>query len=292
MKKIFFLSLFSSFLFAKVTINLSHENVKHGTTFAVVFQSDKQMVQAPNVTFLDKTYQMFTINGDITKYEVFLPVDYHTPLKKYDVMVTYLENGSLEKKQRKITVIDGKYKKNEIIKVPKGKVTLSKKNQQRTKDEYKKVYAKVYSKVSLYDLTKDSSFENPMQSDITSNFGNARIYNGKARSYHTGTDFRAGVGTDIYASNNGKVVLTMDRFYLGNVVYIDHGRGAYSYYSHMNKIAVKEGQVVKKGDFIGTSGKTGRVTGPHLHYAMRLYNTTVDPLQYHSVYNEILKKYH
>ncbi len=292
MKKIFFLFLFSTFLFAKVTISLSHENVKHGTTFAVIFQSDEKMAQAPNVIFLDKTYQMFTIGGDTKKYEVFLPVDYHTPLKQYDVTVTFLENNTLQKENKTINIVDGNYKKNEIIKVAKGKVTLSEKNKTRTKKEYNQVYAKVYSKITPYDLTNDVPFENPMPSSITSDFGNARIYNGKARSYHTGTDFRAGVGSDIYASNNGKVVLTMDRFYLGRVVYIDHGRGAYSYYSHMNKIAVKEGQEVKKGDYIGKSGKTGRVTGPHLHYAMRLYNTTVDPLQYHSVYNAILKKYH
>ena len=83
----------------------------------------------------------------------------------------------------------------------------------------------------------------------------------------------------------------MHRFYLGNVVYIDHGRGAFSYYSHMNDFAVKQGQKVKKGQLIGTSGKTGRITGPHLHYALRLYNTTVDPLQYTELYNKILKLY-
>ncbi len=131
-----------------------------------------------------------------------------------------------------------------------------------------------------------------MNSKITSAFGNARIYNKKAKSYHSGTDFRAKVGTDIKASNNGVVALTMNRFYLGKVVYIDHGRGTYSYYSHMDKIDVKKGQKVKKGQIIGKSGKTGRITGPHLHYALRLYNTTVDPLQYMEVYNQILKKYH
>jgi murein DD-endopeptidase MepM/ murein hydrolase activator NlpD len=279
-------------LFAKVDIELSHTHIKHGSTFAVIFQSDNKMAQAPNVTFLDKTYQMFTINGNTKKYEVFLPVEYHTTLKKYDITVTYLENNSIQKKLKTINVVDGNYKKNEIIKVARGKVTLSKKNKERTKKEYQKVYAKVYSKVSPYDLTNDSLFKNPMQSAITSDFGNARIYNGKTRSYHTGTDFRAKVGTDIYASNDGKVVLTMDRFYLGKVIYIDHGRGSYSYYCHMSDIKVQEGQMVKKGDLLGSSGKTGRVTGPHLHYAIRLYNTTVDPLQYHRVYNEVLKKYH
>lgn len=284
--------LISISLFAKVDIQLSHENVKHGTTFAVIFQSDTKMTQAPNVTFLDKTFQMFTINGNIKKYEVFLPVDYHSKKQKEKITVKYLKDGELQKKEFFIKIVDGNYKKNEIIKVQKGKVTLSSKNKDRAKKEYTKVYKNVYSKVSLFDLTNNQIFEDPMDSKITSAFGNARIYNGKTKSYHSGTDFRAKVGTKIKASNNGVVALVMDRFYLGKVIYIDHGRGAYSYYSHMSKSFVKKGQKVKKGEVLGLSGKTGRVTGPHLHYAFRLYNTTVDPLQYHKLYNQILKTYH
>ncbi len=292
MKKIVLpLLLFVSFCFAQVTIELSHKQVKHGTSFAVVFQSDAPMSQAPNAIFLDKTYQMFTIGGDITQYVVFLPVDYHTPLKKYDVVVTYLKNTEIEQQKDFIEVVDGQYKQNEIIKVPRGKVTLSTKNKQRAKKEYSKVYSKVYSQVYPHDLTQSSFFQNPMESKITSAFGNARVYNGVAKSYHTGTDFRAAIGDDIFASNYGKVALVMDRFYLGRVIYIDHGRGAYSYYSHLSESLVKEGDIVNKGQLIAKSGDTGRVTGPHLHYAMRLYNTTVDPLQYHKLYNTIVKKY-
>jgi murein DD-endopeptidase MepM/ murein hydrolase activator NlpD len=290
----FFLLFFSitTFLLAEVKINLSHTDIKHGTSFAVILQSDKNLSQAPNVIFKDKTYQMFTINGSIQNYEVFLPVDYHNPKQKENVQVFYEEKNKLIKKNISINIIDGKYRQNEIIKVPKGKVTLSDKNKEKTAIEYDKVFKNVYSVVTLYDLTNNSTFELPMNSKITSAFGNARVYNGVAKSYHTGTDFRASVGDEVKASNDGKVVLTMDRFYLGKVIYIDHGRGAYTYYSHLSKILVKEGDMVKKGQIIAKSGKTGRITGPHLHYAVRLYNTTVDPLQYTSLYNDIVKKYH
>lgn len=291
MKILLFTLFFSLSLFAKVDIFLSHTDVKHGTTFAVIFQSDTNMEQAPNVVFQDKTYQMFTIGGNIKRYELFLPIDYHNPKQKENIEVKYLENGELKTEALSISVVDGNYKQNEIIKVAKGKVTLSKKNKERSKKEYAKVYKNVYSKVSVYDLTQNDFFENPIESKITSDFGNARIYNGKTKSYHTGTDFRAQVGTNIKATNNGVVALTMDRFYLGKVVYIDHGRGAYSYYSHMDSFDVKKGDKVKKGQIIGKSGKSGRITGPHLHYAIRLYNTTVDPLQYHQLYNSMLKKF-
>ncbi|MDB2405577.1 M23 family metallopeptidase [Arcobacteraceae bacterium] len=292
MKKILLILLLSNILFAKVDINLSHTNIKHGTTVAVILQSDTKLTQAPNVLFKNKTFQMFTINGSIKNYEVFIPVDYHSKKQKENIQIRYKEEGNLIKKNIAINIVDGHYRQNEIIKVAKGKVVLSKKNKNRSKEEYAKVYKNVYSQITPYDLTNNSLFEYPMKSKITSDFGNARVYNGTTKSYHTGTDFRAKVGTNIYAANDGKIALVMKRFYLGNVVYIDHGRGAYTYYSHMDSIGVQQGQKISKGDIIGKSGKTGRITGPHLHYAVRLYNTTVDPLQYTSLYNKILKEYH
>jgi len=283
--------ILNTILFSDVDIQLSHMNIKHGTTFAIILQSDKNLSQAPNVIYKNKTFQMFTIKGSTKKYRVFIPVDYYSQKQQENVQVVYKEDGLLRKKNFKIEIIDGGYKQNEIIKVSKGKVTLSNKNKKRSEKEYDIVYKNVYSKITPYDLTLNNTFQDPLYSKITSNYGNARIYNGKTKSYHTGTDYRAKVGTDIYASNNGVVALTMDRFYLGKVIYIDHGRGAFSYYSHMSSFKVKEGQKVHKGQIIGKSGKTGRITGPHLHYAFRLYNTTVDPLQYAEVYNKILKLY-
>jgi len=292
MKYLLSLFIFTTLIFAEVKINLSHTDIKHGTTFAVILQSDTNLSQAPNVIFKNKTYQMFTINGSIQNYEVFIPVDYHNKKQKENVQVRYLEDEKLIKKNITINIIDGKYKQNEMIFVPKGKVTLSSKNKEKTAKEYNQVFKKVYSVVTLYDLTNNSTFQFPMDSKITSAFGNARVYNGVAKSYHSGTDFRAKVGDEVKASNDGKVVLTMDRFYLGSVIYIDHGRGAYTYYSHLSEFLVKEGDMVKKGQIIAKSGKTGRITGPHLHYAVRLYNTTVHPLQYTTLYNDMVKKYH
>lgn len=235
---------------------------------------------------------MFTISGDTKQYEVFIPIDYHSKLQKENVQIKYIQNDKVIKKNFAINIVDGNYLQNEIIKVPKSKVTLSKVNKTRSNKEYSKVYKNVYSVITPQNISKDSIFQMPMDSKITSAYGNARIYNGKTKSYHSGTDFRAKVGTPIYSANDGIVKLTMDRFYLGLVVYIDHGRGAYTYYCHMDNIDVMEGQTIKKGQRIGTSGKTGRITGPHLHYAVRLYNTTVDPLQYGLLYNQIIKKYH
>jgi murein DD-endopeptidase MepM/ murein hydrolase activator NlpD len=235
---------------------------------------------------------MFTIGGNTQKYEVFLPVNYYAKKRKENVQVKYKLNSKLIKKNFSIEIIDGEYRQNEIITVPKGKVTLSKKSKTKSSKEYAKVFKNVYSVVNSKNYILNSTFDMPMNSKITSAFGNARIYNGKTKSYHSGTDFRAKVGTLIYAANDGVVALTMNRFYLGKVVYISHGRGSYTYYCHMDNFKVKDGQTVKKGELLGTSGVTGRITGPHLHYANRLYNVTVDPLQFASLHNKILKRYH
>lgn len=235
---------------------------------------------------------MFTIKGSTKKYEAFIPVDYYSKQQKENIEISIFQDGVWDKQIHTIEIIDGNYKKNEIIKVAKSKVTLSKKNKTKTSNEYGTVFKSVYSKITPKSLTNSKEFINPMTSKITSAYGNARIYNGVTKSYHTGTDFRGAVGSDIFASNDGIVALVMDRFYLGLVVYIDHGHGAYSYYSHLSKTLVKNGDHVKRGELIAKSGQSGRVTGPHLHYAMRLHNVTVDPLEYANIYNTIIKKYH
>ncbi len=121
-------------------------------------------------------------------------------------------------------------------------------------------------------------FLRPVPGDSTSSFGRRSVFNGQARSPHSGTDFRAAEGTPIKAPNTGMVVLAADLYFSGNVVIIDHGWGLYSYFAHLSSIAVKEGIRVEQGDVVGDVGATGRVTGPHLHWTVRLNDARVDPL--------------
>ena len=109
------------------------------------------------------------------------------------------------------------------------------------------------------------------------NFGHRRVFNGQARAPHSGADLRASTGTPIYAANRGRVVLAKDLFFSGNAVYIDHGHGLYTTYLHLSKIDVTVGEIVEKGEQIGVAGATGRVTGPHLHWGVRLLDARVDP---------------
>jgi len=118
----------------------------------------------------------------------------------------------------------------------------------------------------------------PVPGTATSSFGRQTILNGVTRGRHQGADFRAGVGTSIQAPNAGEVVLADDLYFSGNTVVLDHGAGLYSLFAHLSKTNVRLGSRVARGDVLGEVGATGRVTGPHLHWAVRLQNTSVDPL--------------
>jgi murein DD-endopeptidase MepM/ murein hydrolase activator NlpD len=130
----------------------------------------------------------------------------------------------------------------------------------------------------------------PLRSLITSHFGTARIFNGLLKSYHSGVDFKAKVGTPVRAINDGMVVLAKKRYYAGGSVIIDHGRGIYSCYYHLSRFKVKPGEFVRRGEIIGLSGKSGRVTGPHLHLTIKIKNVTVDPIQFIKAFNHAFRK--
>ncbi len=108
-------------------------------------------------------------------------------------------------------------------------------------------------------------------------FGARRIFNGEARSPHGGTDFKAAPDTPVYAAADGVVALAAGQYFAGNAVYLDHGDGLISMSFHLSEILVRNGDEVKRGQVIGKVGATGRVTGPHLHFAARWRGARVDP---------------
>ena len=116
------------------------------------------------------------------------------------------------------------------------------------------------------------------QAASASSFGSRRIINGVPRAPHTGTDLSAPASTEVVATNHGRVVLVGNFFFAGGSVVIDHGAGLYSMYFHLSEFKVEEGAMVRRGAVLALSGGTGRVTGPHLHWGVRLNNSRVDPL--------------
>lgn len=123
-----------------------------------------------------------------------------------------------------------------------------------------------------------SGFIWPVTGPVSGVFGSQRILNGKPKNPHNGTDIAALEGTIIKAPADGVVALVhKDMFYTGNTLMLDHGFGLTSVYAHMSASLVNEGDLVKQGTPIGKVGKTGRVTGAHLHWGVTLNHTHLDP---------------
>jgi murein DD-endopeptidase MepM/ murein hydrolase activator NlpD len=121
-------------------------------------------------------------------------------------------------------------------------------------------------------------FVRPVPQEANSAFGTRSIFNGKPRNAHGGADFLSPAGTPIHAPNAGRIAVARDLYFSGNTVVIDHGLGLFSMLAHMSAIDVHEGDRVTAGQVLGRVGATGRVTGPHLHWAVRASGARVDPL--------------
>ncbi len=117
----------------------------------------------------------------------------------------------------------------------------------------------------------------PTKGKFTNSFGRKRFFNGEQRAPHSGLDIPAPIGQSVIAPADGVVVQTGNYFFNGNTVMIDHGHGLISMFCHLSAIKVSIGQHVSQGELIGLVGKTGRVTGPHLHWGMSLNDARVDP---------------
>jgi murein DD-endopeptidase MepM/ murein hydrolase activator NlpD len=135
---------------------------------------------------------------------------------------------------------------------------------------------KAYASSTPEPLWK-GNFRVPVDAPQSERFGTRRIFNGKLASNHKGLDFRAAPGTPVRAGNGGVVVLAQPLYYAGNCVVIDHGLGLYTLSMHLSRISVHEGQRIERGQKLGLSGATGRVTGPHLHWAVRWQGAYLDP---------------
>jgi len=152
-------------------------------------------------------------------------------------------------------------------------------------EELKQIEADQQLKKKAFGVSASSSleplwsanFQAPVAAEPTDSFGTRRTFNGKLASVHKGMDFRAAAGTPVRAGNSGVVVLARPLYYEGGCVAVDHGLGLFTISMHMSKISVQEGQKVATGELLGLSGATGRVTGPHLHWAVRWQGAYLDP---------------
>ena len=121
-------------------------------------------------------------------------------------------------------------------------------------------------------------FQAPVGARASSPFGVRSVFNGQPRSRHNGVDFASAAGDPVHAPGAGRIVLAEPLYFTGNTVIIDHGQGLYSLLAHLARMVVKSDDVVARNDIVGYVGATGRATGPHLHWTVRLQGARVDPL--------------
>ena len=214
-------------------------------------------------------------SGSSAEALVFIGLDLALPPGTYPLSVTVERTGGLREELHKDIVVEAREFPSTKLWVKPDFAVPPKAVEERIAREAELVAA-VYARISPHWLGR-GDFALPHDGKAFPNFGQRRIYNNKPRSTHGGVDIAAPMGSPIRAANSGRVVLASDLYLSGRTVIIDHGLGVFSSYGHMSKVLVKRGEDVRKGDVIGKAGSTGRSTGPHLHWAVRIRDARIDP---------------
>jgi murein DD-endopeptidase MepM/ murein hydrolase activator NlpD len=256
------------------SIQVSPAQVPDGSIVLIDVSFKQPFSGKVSATFEDKTFSFYPIGpkGESTHFQAAFGVPHNHKLGSAEVTVSV---DGMKTTTAGFTVVDGNYK-SEVLKVAARKVNPLKRDMVRIKRELGEI-GEIY-KIETPEKYWDGPFQLPLHSIITDPFGTKRLYNGQLKNYHGGLDFRAAVGTPIFSAGAGKVVLAKDLFYSGNTVIIDHGYGLLTMYFHMSKLGVKKGQMVSAHEQLGLSGKTGRVTGPHLHWQAVIHQVKVNPM--------------
>jgi murein DD-endopeptidase MepM/ murein hydrolase activator NlpD len=161
--------------------------------------------------------------------------------------------------------------------LPENKVFLSPEDLTRAKRESKKLQ-------SICQIVSDRLWEGrfilPLENHTSTLFGTKRILNNKITSVHKGLDIKGKEGEEVKASNSGRVVLAEELFFGGKTIILDHGQGIYTIYMHLSGFNVKFGDIISKGDVVGFVGSSGRATGPHLHFGVKVMNINTNPVSF------------
>jgi murein DD-endopeptidase MepM/ murein hydrolase activator NlpD len=209
-----------------------------------------------------------------SSYAGLLGLDIEDPPGAHELTVELRSESQTRQLSYSILVIKQKYPVQHLT-LPKDKVDLDEASLVRVKAEQEQVRS-VLEIVSLSRLW-NGGFIEPVAGTSTGAFGRLRIINGQPRSPHNGEDIAAPMGTEVVATADGIARLTVDHFFAGKGLFVDHGLGLYSMYFHLSEILVQDGHPVTKGQIIGKVGASGRASGPHLHWAVRINGARVNP---------------
>lgn len=248
--------------------------VNIGKPFTAVFTAPEEGASEVRLVWQGKTAKLAMPDGAAAK--ALLGTDFKDSKPgAYTLSVLYRGADGAEKKvSRAIRVMPFKYPSENITVAP-SKVQPPKELAARIAREAK------LGRAAMQSDTPGSApalpLVRPVPGIYTSVYGKSRYFNGQFRGRHGGVDMRAKEGTPVSAAADGTVAEAGNFYFAGNCLYIDHGAGFVTFYCHMSKLNVKKGAHVKAGETIGLSGKTGRVTGPHLHFSTAWRGKFFDP---------------
>lgn len=250
-------------------VSLSSNEISQGGVIHIkILQQDNNV---PKVEWMGRKISLL-YRADRKFFEGFIAADLEEEPGTYTLNILFKSPGTATLIPVKVVEKDYGVRK---LTLPENQVNLNKKDLDRANRE-KKIMDQLWG-ASRPSPFWESPFLMPLDSNIIGPFGRRSIINDQPRSPHTGVDLRGKKGTPVTASNSGRVVLTGNHFFTGNTVVIDHGAGIISMYFHLDEINVNRSDNISRGDVLGTVGSTGRVTGPHLHWGIRINGLRVDP---------------
>jgi hypothetical protein len=273
--------------FIPLSIRLSQQTVTVGDMIILEIDTHPQRpsLKDLHIRFLDRVIPSFDhpIRGSNARISL-IPIPYRSAPGVQNISIEWSDNTGYHQQPIPVAIQSGRFR-SEKLTVTASRVIPPKtemKRIEREREEIKKVYS--FSEPLRH---WNGTFQKPTTGKVTSPYGTQRLLNGKLQRYHSGVDFRAPLGTPIYAASNGVVRLAKNLYYSGNHVILDHGEGLFTSYSHLSRIDVSKGQFIMKGQILGQSGATGRVSGPHLHWVVKIHGVNVDPLGFMKTFNAL-----
>lgn len=252
-----------------VNIVLSNTKLQQGEILRLTaYHADN----ADRVSLVQSLYPDLVWYKDKDTLRGYIPTNYNTKPGVYSFRFNDEKTGDISSKYVEVVARD--------FRVQHLKVDPNIESSTRTEEanaEYRKYFnpsRDISSPVKYYS----EPFMLPVKGRVTTEFGETRTVNGAPTSYrHAGIDIAAPLNTQIIAANSGKVTLAMPLILTGNSVVIDHGEGLFSVYFHLEKLNVAQGDMVERGQLVGTVGSTGFSTGPHLHFTMSYFRSNIEP---------------
>ncbi len=274
-----FITIFTYILITLPAYSFPRNDLKPGG-IAILTVAPSNLLK-PSVTYQKKSVAVIKGNQN---WLAVVGIPLNAKIGQQSMTITL---ASKKRTTKTFSIKDYPYRTQRLTIKNKNKVNPNKTSSKRIEREF---FFKKKLRNTFTSNTPHFNFILPTVGRDSGRFGMRRIFNKQKRNPHSGMDIAAPLGRSVKATEAGRVLFTGNLFFTGNVVYIDHGNGLLSLYAHLSKIIVKKGQKVNRGQIIGKVGKTGRVTGPHLHWSVYLNGNAVDPRLFLPIKNRDKKK--